>query len=60
MYKHHLISSELMDSDKQSSEEVSPEESRQDIADDPILMAAITLLLVMAFILNKMNMECTC
>ena len=49
-----------MDSDKQSSEEVSPEESRQDIADDPILMAAITLLLVMAFILNKMNMECTC
>jgi hypothetical protein len=33
----------------------------QDIADDPVLMGAITLLLVMLFILNKMNMEvCTC
>jgi len=36
-----------------------PEE--QDIADDPVLMGAITLLLAMLFILNKMNMEaCTC
>lgn len=33
----------------------------QDIADDPILMGAITLLLAMLFILNRMNMEvCTC
>jgi len=37
------------------------ESVEQDITDDPVLMGAITLLLAMLFILNRMNMEvCTC
>lgn len=47
-----------MESDDKQRE---TEREEQDIADDPILMGAITVLLAILFMLNRMNMEaCTC
>lgn len=48
--------------DKQASEASEESEAlapEQDIVDDPVLMGAITLLLVLVYLLNRMS-ESTC